>query len=257
MFGLEAVVITKIIFLVGGFGSFATVGHICEKKAQKRNQAVQALARRTVQAEEELKRSQNALAASQTNQATVVAYVPLSDTAFQNPSEFMQQIALDPAHNVALRARVKPMILTMLGTENPSVHDLNRCLRYAIRLSLNDEFLGYIKKLVIKGAEVDTLDGDSERPLSLAIYWCLPKTVALLLALKADYSLKTHGILPLNQARRHGNDLVRTSADNINTLDLNSVAILAHCIEANKIICKILQDAGTNVVSNNPDPADD
>ena len=100
-----------------------------------------------------------------------------------DPMAFALRMAHSSPKELKAQRIADKLITEALRRDHLSQHEIDQLLFWAVRLASIDKFVGHIKSLVDKGADVNFTDPESgHRPISLAIFHCLDKAVKALLA---------------------------------------------------------------------------
>lgn len=108
--------------------------------------------------------------------------ITLTAEELADPIRFMINMLNESPAEVQLRTRVCSSIDMVLRQARPSQAELSKCLIWTARLGADDRFVSFMQKLLDKGANPNCTDDNGDRPLSIAIDFCAPKAVAVLIA---------------------------------------------------------------------------
>lgn len=146
-----------------------------------------------------------------------------------DPMAFALRMAHSTPKELKAQRIADKLITEALRRDHLSQHEIDQLLFWAVRLASIDKFVGHIKSLVDKGADVNFTDPESgHRPISLAIFHCLDKAVKALLVCE-NIDLET----PINDetvhalADRQARKMKKLAADVPGNPSIDMLAMLA------------------------------
>lgn len=169
----------------------------------------------------------------------------LTDEEFAEPMVFMANLVNNISAMDELRAKVNIGINLILQQQLPSQNELNKWLIWAIRLASKPAFVTHIEALLERGAQINHLDRD-HRPISYAIYFCVPAAVQVLLEHDVNLQLYVKGKTILQYAKDRHESLEQGFVDINSPYGPNSLAALRVYQAASLEILHLL-DAVINV----------
>lgn len=125
----------------------------------------------------------------------------LTNEELADPTLFLLDAATDESETTRLRDQVSLAIAETLAQQAPSQNELNRCLLWAVRFGASPGFIAHIEALLARGAQINYAE-QGHRPISIAIYFCVPEVVRLLLTQNGiDLQARIKGKTVLQYAR--------------------------------------------------------